>query len=65
MSRNYTTEEFAKLVNRKPRTLYLWARQSKLVPKKDFSGRNVYTDDDLAKVLQLNGGENGGSEVST
>lgn len=48
--RTFSTDEFALLVKRKPRTLYAWARSGKLIPKKDFSNRNVYTEDDYKKV---------------
>ena len=47
----YTTKEFAKLVKREVRTLYSWERSGKLVPQKDFSGRNIYTDKDYEKVM--------------
>lgn len=47
----YTTKEFAELVGRQTRTLYLWEQQGKLVPKKDFNGRNIYFDSDYEKVM--------------
>lgn len=50
MTRTFTTKEFAKLVGREPRTLYAWERQGKLIPKKDFNGRNIYTEEDYKKV---------------
>jgi DNA-binding transcriptional MerR regulator len=49
--RTYTTKEFAELVGRQTRTLYLWEQQGKLVPKKDFNGRNIYTEEDYEIVM--------------
>lgn len=48
--RTYTTKEFAKLVKRETRTLYSWQRTKKLVPQKDFNGRNIYTEEHYMRV---------------
>lgn len=55
--RTFSTDEFALLVKRKPRTLYAWARSGKLVPQKDFANRNMYTEDDYKKVMNRTFGE--------
>lgn len=52
LSKTFTTREFAKLVGREPRTLYSWQRSGKLIPKKDFNGRNIYTESDYEKVTR-------------
>jgi DNA-binding transcriptional MerR regulator len=49
--KTYTTKEFAQIVGRKTRTLYIWDRSGKLIPKKDFNGRNIYTQEDYLKVM--------------
>lgn len=48
--KTYTTQQFASLVGRTERTLASWREMGKLVPHKDFSGRNVYTNSDLLLV---------------
>lgn len=48
----FNTKEFAELVGRQVTTLYDWRRSGKLVPKKDFSGRYVYTEEDYEKVMR-------------
>lgn len=48
--RTFTAKEFASLVNRDVRTLYMWSREGKLVPNKDFSGRYSYSTDDYKLV---------------
>lgn len=48
--RTFTAKEFARLVNRDVRTLYMWSREEKLIPSKDFSGRYIYTPEDYEKV---------------
>lgn len=47
----FSTKEFASLVNREVRTLYIWARTGKLIPQKDFANRNIYTSADYEKVM--------------
>lgn len=49
----FTTEEFAVLVNRDIKTLYSWAYYKKLQPHKDFSGHNIYTEEDYKTVTGL------------
>jgi DNA-binding transcriptional MerR regulator len=51
MEDRYSTKQFAQMVGRETRTLYTWARAGKLIPKKDFNGRNVYTATDYAIVM--------------
>lgn len=48
--RTFTAKEFAILVNRDVRTLYMWSREGKLVPERDFSGRYIYSTEDYEKV---------------
>lgn len=48
--RTFSSKEFAELVNRDVRTLYMWAREGKLDPKRDFSGRYQYTEKDYETV---------------
>jgi predicted site-specific integrase-resolvase len=57
----YTTAEFAELVGRSERTLYAWARKGWLVPDKDFTGKNIYTDDHYNTYLNSRVGRRGGS----
>ena len=47
----FTAKEFALLVNRDVRTLYMWSREGKLNPSRDFSGRYIYTPEDFEKVM--------------
>lgn len=49
----YSTREFAKLVNRRVSTLYDWAYTGKLTPKKDFNGRNIYTEEHYKSVTGM------------
>lgn len=50
-SRTFSTKEFADLVGRQPRTIYGWERSGKLVPNKDFNGRNIYTPEHYQMVM--------------
>lgn len=50
--KTYTTKEFAALINRETRTLYSWERSGKLIPKKDFNGRNIYTEEHLEEYYK-------------
>lgn len=48
--RTFTAKEFASMVKRDVRTLYMWSREGKLVAEKDFSGRYCYTTKDYETV---------------
>jgi DNA-binding transcriptional MerR regulator len=52
MQDRYTTKQFAQMVGRETRTLYSWAREGRLVPKKDFNNRNIYTPEDYITVME-------------
>lgn len=55
----YTTSQFAQLVGRSERTLYAWANKGWLVPDKDFTGKNVYTESHYNKFLSERVGKRG------
>lgn len=50
-TRTFTAKEFAELVGRDIRTLYMWDREGKLVARRDFSNRYIYTTEDYEKVM--------------
>lgn len=47
----FSTQEFAILVGRKQSTVYSWAYTGRLIPQKDFCGRNIFTEEDYEKVM--------------
>lgn len=47
----FTTREFAELVNRNPRTIYLWVQQGKIKPERDFNGRYFFTPQHYEQVM--------------
>lgn len=49
----FTTREFAELVNREPRTIYLWIQQGKIKPERDFRNRYFFTRKHYEAVMGI------------